>query len=158
MAHSAFRLRSAARGALLRYRRPTLPASNPPFGLASAFSAQTAASDEVFLTESAVQQLHRLAEEHGEVRLRLSVEGGGCSGFQYVFDLDSVEGGEERDGDRVFSRDGATLVVDDVSLEFVQGAKITYETSLMSEAFAVENPNAESACGCGSSFQWREEY
>ena len=84
-------------------------------------------------------------------RLRLSVESGGCSGFSYKFDRDA--GAPDPDEDLVFTRDGAELVVDDVSIEFVKGATVDYEQELIRSGFAVlNNPNSEAGCGCGVSF------
>jgi iron-sulfur cluster assembly accessory protein len=80
--------------------------------------------------------------------LRLSVEGGGCSGFQYKFELATAA---EAD-DLVIERDGVTLVVDPVSLDLVSGSVVDYVESLGGAAFKVENPQAASGCGCGSSF------
>ena len=80
--------------------------------------------------------------------LRLSVEGGGCSGFQYKFGLaETVDS-----GDTVAERDGVRLVVDPMSLDLVSGAAVDYVESLGGSAFKVTNPNAASGCGCGSSF------
>lgn len=80
--------------------------------------------------------------------LRLSVEGGGCSGFQYKFGLaESID-----TGDTVAERDGVRLVVDPMSLDLLSGAAVDYVESLGGSAFKVTNPNAASGCGCGSSF------
>ena len=84
------------------------------------------------------------------LRLRISVEGGGCSGFQYVFTMDSDPLQED---DLVFKRDGEEVLVDDTSFELIRGATVDYEQEMIRSAFAiVNNPNSESACGCGSSF------
>ena len=90
-----------------------------------------------------------LAERQGKPAiLRLSVEGGGCSGFQYKFDLaDTTEG-----DDFVSETDGVRLVVDPVSLDLVSGSTVDFVESLGGAAFKVENPNAAAGCGCGSSF------
>ena len=80
--------------------------------------------------------------------LRLSVEGGGCSGFQYKFDLADIA----EDGDSVSETDGVTLLVDPVSLDLVAGSTVDFVELLGGVAFRVENPNAASGCGCGSSF------
>ncbi len=80
--------------------------------------------------------------------LRLSVEGGGCSGFQYKFALDDVVDAD----DSVATRDGVSLLVDAVSLDLIAGAEVDYVESLGGAAFRVTNPNAASGCGCGSSF------
>jgi len=88
------------------------------------------------------------AKQHKPAILRLSVEGGGCSGFQYKFGLaDAAEG-----DDLAVQTDGVTLVVDPVSLDLVAGSVVDYVESLGGAAFKVENPNAASGCGCGSSF------
>lgn len=82
--------------------------------------------------------------------LRVEVEGGGCSGFQYKFKLDDSRAQAE---DLVFERDGVRVVCDTVSIDFLRGAVLEYEDSLMRSAFQIAaNPNAESACGCGTSF------
>jgi iron-sulfur cluster assembly accessory protein len=80
--------------------------------------------------------------------LRLAVTGGGCSGFQYNFALDDAR----LDDDLVIERDGATVLIDPVSLDFLKGAEIDYSTDLIGAAFKVNNPNAQSSCGCGTSF------
>ncbi len=88
------------------------------------------------------------AKQHKPAILRLSVEGGGCSGFQYKFGL---AGAAESD-DLAVETDGVTLVVDPVSLDLVAGSVVDYVESLGGAAFKVENPQAASGCGCGSSF------
>jgi iron-sulfur cluster insertion protein len=101
------------------------------------------------LTPSAAQRVAAIAAKQGKAAiLRLSVEGGGCSGFQYRFGLaDSIE-----QDDQSVETDGVKLVVDSVSLDLVQGAAVDYVESLGGAAFKVDNPNAASGCGCGSSF------
>ena len=80
--------------------------------------------------------------------LRVSVEGGGCSGFSYKFDLtDSTN-----EDDLVITRDGATVLVDEMSLEFMTGSEIDFSTELIGAAFKINNPNATAGCGCGTSF------
>ncbi|GBF90297.1 iron-sulfur cluster assembly protein, mitochondrial [Raphidocelis subcapitata] len=119
---------------------------------ASAADAAAAAADGIGMDDSAVERLRQLQQQAGagkQLLLRVEVEGGGCSGFQYKFRLDSAVGPD----DRVFERGGARLVTDAVSLGFLKGAVIEYEDSLMRSAFQVAtNPNSESTCGCGSSF------
>lgn len=101
------------------------------------------------LTESAASRVGLIAKKQGKPAiLRLSVEGGGCSGFQYKFDLDDAP---EAD-DMVSETDGVKLVVDPVSLDLVAGSVVDYVESLGGAAFRVENPNAAAGCGCGSSF------
>ncbi len=80
--------------------------------------------------------------------LRVSVDGGGCSGFQYGFNLVSIP---EPD-DLVIERDGAKVVIDPVSLQFLNGSEIDFVDDLIGQSFAVKNPNATSSCGCGTSF------
>ena len=80
--------------------------------------------------------------------LRLAVSGGGCSGFQYGFSFDDAVNPE----DRTFERDGATLVIDETSLELLAGAEIDFVEDLIGASFQIRNPNAASSCGCGSSF------
>ena len=80
--------------------------------------------------------------------MRVSVEGGGCSGFQYKFDIQRQPETE----DVVIARDGATLVIDPVSLQYLSGSKIDYADELIGAAFKIENPNATASCGCGTSF------
>jgi len=101
------------------------------------------------LTPSAAKRVAAIADkQHKPAILRLSVEGGGCSGFQYKFDL--AEAPESDDS--VSETDGVRLVVDPVSLDLVGGSVVDFVESLGGAAFRVENPNAASGCGCGSSF------
>ncbi|MCJ8159577.1 iron-sulfur cluster insertion protein ErpA [Sphingomonas sp. LaA6.9] len=101
------------------------------------------------LTPSAAARVAAIASRQGKPAiLRLAVEGGGCSGFQYRFGLtEAVES-----DDIAVSRDGVQLVVDPVSLDLVRGSAVDYVESLGGSAFRVTNPNAASGCGCGSSF------
>ena len=102
------------------------------------------------LTASAARRIAAVAQAEGrkEARLRVSVSGGGCSGFQYQFALD--EGPE--DGDVVIERDGAAVVVDGMSLMYVLGSELDFVEDLTGSYFRVKNPNATSSCGCGTSF------
>ena len=101
------------------------------------------------LTDAAAARVGAIAARQGKPAiLRLSVEGGGCSGFQYKFDLAETA---EAD-DLVSETDGVKLVVDPVSLDLVSGSVVDYVESLGGAAFRVENPNAAAGCGCGSSF------
>ena len=104
----------------------------------------------VGLSESAVKQLAGLLEAEGSEThmLRITVNGGGCSGFTYSFDFDD-EVGED---DHTFETDGVRDVVDIASLEFIDGAVLNFVESLGGTHFTLENPNATSSCGCGSSF------
>jgi len=101
------------------------------------------------LSPSAAARVAAIAARQGKPAiLRLSVEGGGCSGFQYKFGLADAPEGD----DLVVENAGATLVVDPVSLDLVAGSVVNYVESLGGAAFRVENPNASAGCGCGSSF------
>lgn len=101
------------------------------------------------LSPTAAARVAAIAARQGKAAiLRLSVEGGGCSGFQYKFDLADAPGGE----DLVAETDGVKLVIDPVSLDLVDGCVVDYVESLGGAAFKVENPNAAAGCGCGSSF------
>ncbi|NCU10825.1 MAG: iron-sulfur cluster assembly accessory protein [Sphingomonadaceae bacterium] len=101
------------------------------------------------LSPSAAARVAAIAAKQGKPAiLRLSVEGGGCSGFQYKFGLADAPDGD----DLVIESGGATLVVDPVSLDLVAGSVVNYVESLGGAAFRVENPNASAGCGCGSSF------
>ena len=104
---------------------------------------------EIALSPSAAARVAAIAAKQNKPAiLRLSVDGGGCSGFQYRFGFaDGVEG-----DDIVAERDGVRLVVDSVSLDLVRGAQVDYVESLGGAAFRVNNPVAASGCGCGSSF------
>ena len=104
----------------------------------------------VGLSASAARRLGELIRAEGKpgLMLRLTVSGGGCSGFQYGFSFDEAV----TDEDRVFERDGMKLVVDEVSLTLLGGAEVDYVEELVGASFQVKNPNAKSSCGCGSSF------
>ena len=103
----------------------------------------------VTLTSAAAKRVDWIAQRQGRPAiLRLSVEGGGCSGFQYRFDLTDTADSD----DAVSETDGVRLVVDPVSLDLVAGSTVDFVESLGGAAFKVENPNAAAGCGCGSSF------
>jgi iron-sulfur cluster assembly accessory protein len=89
-----------------------------------------------------------LGAEPQPMMLRVAVTGGGCSGFQYNFALDETR----MDDDLVLERDGATVLIDPVSLDFLAGAEIDFTDDMIGQAFKVNNPNATSSCGCGTSF------
>ena len=99
---------------------------------------------------SAARRIRGIVEGEGrpDLRLRVSVAGGGCSGFQYGFALDD----KDEEGDILIERDGAAVVVDGMSLMYVLGAELDYVDDLSGSYFKVQNPNASSSCGCGSSF------
>lgn len=101
------------------------------------------------ITKSAAEKIVALTSSESEgVKMRLSVSGGGCSGFQYGFSLDK----ETTDEDQIFFHEGAELVVDTMSLQYLDGSEIDFEDKLMESSFKVNNPNAASSCGCGTSF------
>jgi iron-sulfur cluster insertion protein len=104
----------------------------------------------VTIEQSAVVKIKSLlADETTEgLKLRLYVSGGGCSGFQYGFTFDE----NQNEDDFVIVEDGVTLLVDAMSMQYLSGAVIGYKTSLMGEQFEIKNPQAQSKCGCGSSF------
>jgi len=101
------------------------------------------------LTERAAARISEIVTAGGrEAALRVAVLAGGCSGFQYRFELDEAQ----QDDDLVIERAGARVLVDPVSLDLLAGSELDYTDELMGSHFAVRNPNAKSACGCGTSF------
>lgn len=105
---------------------------------------------QVRVSDSAVKRIADLIAAEGDAKLmlRLSVSGGGCSGFQYGFSFDN----NAQVDDHVFERDGVKVVVDEASLDLLSGAEIDFVEDLVGASFQVKNPNAKSSCGCGSSF------
>ncbi|MGC4025888.1 MAG: iron-sulfur cluster insertion protein ErpA [Mesorhizobium sp.] len=103
----------------------------------------------VEVTEAAAKRIAKIVSaEPGKSALRVSVEGGGCSGFSYKFDL--VDGRNE--DDLAIERDGATVLIDDLSLVYMGGSVIDFVDDLMGQSFQIKNPNAVASCGCGTSF------
>jgi iron-sulfur cluster insertion protein len=102
------------------------------------------------LSEKAATRIAALIEQQGNpnLKLRLSVSGGGCSGFQYGFDFDD----NQKDDDIVVERGGVTMLVDPMSLLYVSGSEVDFVEDLVGASFQVKNPNATASCGCGSSF------
>lgn len=102
------------------------------------------------LNESAVTKLKQLFEEENnpDLKLRVFVQGGGCSGMQYGFTFDELQNEDDFD----VSVDGVTLLVDSMSAQYLQGAKIKYTEDAMGASFSIDNPSAQTTCGCGSSF------
>eukprot|EP00752_Nemacystus_decipiens_P001919 g1848.t1 len=168
---------NASEGMVIGTRPPSLLQSRSFSSAASSATSPTLFGDTIIVTKRCAERLNELREAKAKpsLKLRLSVEGGGCSGFQYKFALEDAVGGggartdgdddddddddddsDDEDEDNVdheFERDGAVLVVDATSLEFVKGATVDFEEDMMRSAFAVlNNPVSESACGCGSSF------
>jgi iron-sulfur cluster insertion protein len=102
------------------------------------------------LDDSAVEKLRNILieEKNSDLKLRVFVQGGGCSGFQYGFTLDDAQNEDDMD----FDYDGVKVLVDSMSWTYLQGARIRYDDSPMGSQFVIDNPNAQSTCGCGSSF------
>ncbi|WP_372399402.1 iron-sulfur cluster insertion protein ErpA [Azospirillum sp. HJ39] len=102
------------------------------------------------VSESAAKRVAFLIEQEGNpnLMLRLTVSGGGCSGFQYGFGFDDTAGDE----DHVFEKNGTRVVTDDASLDLLAGSTLDYVEDLMGAAFQIKNPNATASCGCGNSF------
>ncbi len=101
-------------------------------------------------TDSAAEKVRQLIEEEGnaELKLRVFVQGGGCSGFQYGFTFDEETG----DDDTVMQKNGVTLLIDAMSYQYLVGAEIDYKEDIEGAQFVIKNPNATTTCGCGSSF------
>ncbi|MFT8258161.1 MAG: iron-sulfur cluster insertion protein ErpA [Candidatus Symbiodolus clandestinus] len=103
----------------------------------------------VFTTAAAARVLQLLVEENNPtLNLRVYITGGGCSGFQYGFTFDE----KVQAGDILITTDGANLVIDPMSFQYLQGAVVDYREGLEGSSFVVNNPNAKTTCGCGSSF------
>ncbi|MEJ2120533.1 MAG: iron-sulfur cluster insertion protein ErpA [Alphaproteobacteria bacterium] len=102
------------------------------------------------ITASAAKRVAALkaAEGNDALMLRITVSGGGCAGFQYGFDFDA----ESREDDHIFERDGIKVVIDEMSLDLLAGGVVDFKEDLLGSYFAIENPNATSSCGCGTSF------
>ena len=103
----------------------------------------------ITLTERAARRINEImaAEPQGSM-LRISVNGGGCSGFAYAFDVDRTR----QDDDIVVERDGVSVLVDQVSLQYMDGSVIDFVDDLIGQSFKIENPHATASCGCGTSF------
>ena len=107
------------------------------------------ANNELRMTDTAARRVKDVvAGEAGGAFVRVTVLGGGCSGFQYKFSIDSAENGD----DLRIERDGATILVDDMSANLLQGSEIDFHEGLEGSMFTVNNPNATASCGCGTSF------
>jgi len=109
-----------------------------------------ATAAKVALTENAAKRVAELIAAEGDpnLKLRIAVSGGGCSGFQYGFSFDD----QVNSDDRVFERDGVQLLVDEISLELIQGSEVDYVEELIGASFQIRNPLATASCGCGTSF------
>jgi iron-sulfur cluster insertion protein len=104
----------------------------------------------LIFTDSAAGKVKELVDEEGnpELKLRVFVQGGGCSGFQYGFTFDEVI----NEDDTQMTKNGVTLLIDAMSLQYLGGAEIDYKEDLQGAQFVIKNPNATTTCGCGSSF------
>lgn len=104
----------------------------------------------ITITPSAAAQINKMIAAKGDpaLKFRILVLGGGCSGFKYKFEYDAVQ----NEWDLVFTEDGATVLVDDLSIQFIKDAELDYEKDIVGARFVVNNPNAASGCGCGASF------
>eukprot|EP00075_Anas_platyrhynchos_P024292 XP_027313545.1 iron-sulfur cluster assembly 2 homolog, mitochondrial [Anas platyrhynchos] len=127
--------------------RTAAPRTGAALGIVLLAAGPTEGEGQVYLSQSCVKRLLEIAE--GSEFLRLQVEGGGCSGFQYKFSLDTVVNPD----DRVFEQGGARVVVDVDSLAFVKGSMVDFSQELIRSSFqVVSNPQAEKGCSCGTSF------
>lgn len=113
-------------------------------------SASSADAQKITISAGAAKRLTAMIAQEGNpsLKFRITVSGGGCSGFQYGFDFDEAI----NDDDLTFERDGVTVVIDEVSMQFLGGAELDFKQELIGSYFALENPNAASTCGCGTSF------
>jgi len=104
----------------------------------------------VNISDAATKKIKQIMEEEANIdlKLRIFVQGGGCSGFQYGFTLDEVV----EEDDVTFEKNGVQVIVDSMSLQYLTEAEIDYEKTLMGAEFKIKNPNAKATCGCGSSF------
>jgi len=107
-------------------------------------------SDPVVFTDNAAQKVAGLIQDEGNdnLKLRVYITGGGCSGFQYGFTFDE----NQADDDYMIEQDGVKVLVDAMSMTYLEGAEIDYKKDLTSAQFVIKNPNATNTCGCGSSF------
>ena len=106
--------------------------------------------EQVTITDSAYDKISDilLEENNPNVKLRTFVQGGGCSGFSYGFTLDE----EQNEDDFVIEKNKVVILIDAMSMQYLQGATIDYKEELMGSSFTIKNPNAQTTCGCGSSF------
>ncbi|PZO88007.1 MAG: iron-sulfur cluster insertion protein ErpA [Micavibrio aeruginosavorus] len=104
----------------------------------------------ITLTDGLVKQIKTLREKDGNPRLnlRITVDSGGCQGFEYKFELTETVNAD----DETFEKDGIAVIIDDISLPYMRGCTIDYVSDLIGAYFKIDNPNAKSACGCGTSF------
>ena len=112
--------------------------------------SQLTAAEGIDITEGAAKRISELRESEGntDLRLRIAVSAGGCSGFSYGFDLDT----ETHEDDLFFEKNGIEVVIDETSLELLKGSVLDFKQDLIGSYFQMTNPNATVTCGCGSSF------
>ncbi len=118
--------------------------------MSAVMETQQEAEQPINFSDSAAAKVRELIEEEGnpDLKLRVFVSGGGCSGFQYGFTFDE----EQAEDDSVMQKNGVTLLIDAMSYQYLSGAEIDYQEGLEGAQFVIKNPNATSTCGCGSSF------
>lgn len=104
----------------------------------------------ISMSDSAARKVKSLIdeEENDQLKLRVYITGGGCAGFSYGFSFDE----DLKDGDTVVEKDGVTMAVDQLSIQYLAGSEVDYTEGLQGARFVINNPNAETTCGCGSSF------
>jgi iron-sulfur cluster insertion protein len=136
----------AAPGGRATYNRPVpyVPLESP------AMNAAVDTPLPLLFTDAAAAKVRQLIDEegNGELKLRVFVQGGGCSGFQYGFTFDEVV----NEDDTTMERNGVTLLIDSMSYQYLVGAEIDYKEDIEGAQFVIKNPNATTTCGCGSSF------
>ncbi len=115
-------------------------------------TTQTTEESAIILTPLAAKEISRIISEQEldpqKVRLRVGVKGGGCSGFSYILDLTETQ----KDSDEVFEQHGIAIIVDPKSLLYLGGTTVDFKDEIMGRGFVFNNPNANTSCGCGSSF------
>ena len=107
-------------------------------------------TNKIILTKNAIKQINSLKakEKNESLMLRVTVSSGGCSGFQYEFELTDIK----KDNDLIFTQESASLITDQISFSFLENAEIDYKNDLIGSSFVINNPQASSSCGCGTSF------
>ena len=106
-------------------------------------------TENVTISERAARRIGEILKSEGDgAKLRVSVEGGGCSGFQYKFDIERARA----EDDLVLARDGAVVLIDPVSVNYMAGSQIDFVDDLIGQSFKINNPQATASCGCGTSF------
>jgi iron-sulfur cluster insertion protein len=129
---------------------PRLQQDRAPMNTPIAMPGYQSLAEPLQFTAAAAAKVAQLVREEGnpQLKLRVYISGGGCSGFQYGFSFDE----QQAEDDLAVQRDGTTLVVDPLSLQYLMGAEVDYSESLSGSQFVIRNPNAKTTCGCGSSF------